>query len=39
LHQEDLRGAGRGQVDPEAQKEEGSARIAQLRAMLANGGK
>jgi ATP-dependent DNA helicase Rep len=34
LHQEDLRGAGRGETDPEAQKAEGSARLAQIRAML-----
>lgn len=35
LHQEDLRGAGRGQSDPETQKAEGSARLAQLKSMLA----
>ncbi len=34
LYQEDLRGVGRGEVDPEAQKVEGTARLAQIRAML-----
>ncbi len=39
LHQDDLRGHGRGQTDPQAQKDEGSARLAQIKAMLASGGK
>lgn len=34
LYQEDLRGAGRGETDPGAQKAEGSARLAQIKAML-----
>ena len=39
LYQEDLRGAGVGQSDPEEQKIEGNARLAQLKAMLNPGGK
>jgi ATP-dependent DNA helicase Rep len=39
LYQDDLRGSGVGQADPEEQKIEGNARLAQLKAMLNPGGK